>query len=66
MWIATFRLLAAILHQAISLETTPRSELVRAKEAVDPAKQEGVVYRIPCKCGKQYITPTCTEWAKFF
>ena len=22
---------------------------------VDPAKQDGVVYRIPCECGKVYI-----------
>ena len=33
-------------------ETTLRSQLVRQKDAVDPAKQEGVVYRIPCECGK--------------
>ena len=39
-------------------ETTLRSQLVRPKEAVDPAKQDGVVYRIPCECGKVYIGET--------
>ena len=31
------------------------SQLVRSKDAVDPAKQDGVVYRIPFECGKVYI-----------
>ena len=39
-------------------ETTLRSQLVRPKDAVDPAKQDGVVYRILCKCGKVYIGGT--------
>ncbi|CAH3046527.1 unnamed protein product [Pocillopora meandrina] len=39
-------------------ETTPRSQLVPSKDAVDPAKQDGVVYRIPCECGKVYIGET--------
>ena len=39
-------------------ETTLRSQLVRPKDTVDPAKQEGVVYRIPCECGKVYIGET--------
>ena len=25
---------------------------------VDPAKQDGVVYRIPCECGKVYVGET--------
>ncbi|KAL9966379.1 hypothetical protein ACROYT_G024441 [Oculina patagonica] len=33
-------------------ETTLRSQLVRPKDAVDSTKQDGVVYRIPCECGK--------------
>ena len=39
-------------------ETTLRSELVRAKDAVDPAKRYGVVYRISCECGQVYIGET--------
>ena len=33
-------------------ETTLRSQLVGPKDALDPAKQDGVVYRILCECGK--------------
>ncbi|CAH3103714.1 unnamed protein product [Pocillopora meandrina] len=33
-------------------ETKLRSQLIRPKDAVDPAKQDGVVNRIPCECGK--------------
>ena len=36
-------------------ETTLRSHLVRPIDAVDPAKQDDVVYRIHCECGKDYI-----------
>ena len=39
-------------------DTTLRSHLVRPKDTVDPAEQDGVVYRIPCKCGKVYIGET--------
>ena len=39
-------------------ETTLRSHLVRPKDTVDPAKQDGVAYRIPCECGKVYIGET--------
>ena len=35
-------------------DTTPRSQLVRPKDPVDP-KQDGVVYNIPCECGKVYV-----------
>ena len=43
---------------AYNNEATPRSRLIRPKDAVDPAKQDGVVYRIPCECGKVYIGET--------
>jgi len=39
-------------------DTTLRSHLVRPKDTVNPAKQDGVVYRIPCECGKVYIGET--------
>ena len=32
--------------------------LVRPKDAVDLREQDGVVYKIPCKCGKVYIGET--------
>ena len=31
---------------------------MRPKDTVDPAKQDGVVYRIPFECGKVYIGET--------
>ena len=39
-------------------DATQRSQLVRPKDAVDPAKQDGSFYRIPCECGKVYIGET--------
>ena len=39
-------------------DTTLRSHSVRPKDIVDPAKQDGVVYRISCECGKVYIGET--------
>ena len=39
-------------------DTTLRLHLVRPKDTVDPAKQDGVVYKIPCECSKVYIGKT--------
>ena len=39
-------------------DTTLRSHLVRPKDAVEPTKQDGLVYRIPCECSKVYIGET--------
>ena len=39
-------------------EITVRSQLVRPKDAVGPAKQDGVVYRIPCEYDMVYIGET--------
>ena len=36
-------------------DTTLRSHLVRPKDVPEPTKQDGVVYKIPCECGKVYI-----------
>ncbi|XP_066026394.1 uncharacterized protein [Pocillopora verrucosa] len=46
------------VHAIFKSETTLRSRLVRPEDAVDPAKQDGVVYRIPCECSKVYIGET--------
>ena len=35
-----------------------RSHLVRPKDALEPTKQDGGVYKIPCECGKVYIEET--------
>ena len=39
-------------------DTTLRSHLARQKDALEPTKQDGVVYKIPCECGKVYIGET--------
>ena len=39
-------------------DTTLRSHLVRQKDTLEPTKQDGVVYKIPCECGKVYIGET--------
>jgi len=31
---------------------------VHPKDTLEPTKQDGVVYRIPCECGKVYIGET--------
>ena len=39
-------------------DTTLRSHLLRPKDTLEPTKQDGVVYKIPCECGKVYIGET--------
>ena len=49
-------------HQGIrtvfKYDTALRSHLVRRKDALEPTKQNGVVFKIPCECGKVYIGET--------
>ena len=40
------------MHAVFKSNTTLPSHLVRPKDAVDPAKQDGVVYNIHCACGE--------------
>ena len=35
-----------------------RSHIVRPKDALDPSKQDSVLYKIPCECSKVYIGET--------
>lgn len=42
----------------MQIGTTLRSERVRAKDAGDPAKRDGIVYWIPFECDKVYIGET--------
>ena len=39
-------------------DTSLRSHLVRPTDVLEPIKQDGVVYKIPCKCGKVSIGET--------
>ena len=46
------------IRTVFKFDRTLRSHLVRPKDTVNLAKQDGVVYRIPCECGKFYIEET--------
>ena len=46
------------LRTVFKSDTTLRLHLVRPKDSVDPNKQDGVVYKIPCEFGKVYIGET--------
>ena len=37
------------------LNTFISNHIVHPKDAVDPFKEDGVVYRVPCEGGKAYI-----------
>ncbi len=46
------------VYKGIFVYNILRSYLVRPKDALEPGKQDGVVYKIPCECGKVYIGET--------
>jgi len=46
------------VHTVFKSDTTLRSHLVRPKDPLEPTKQGGVVYKIPCEYGKVYIWET--------
>jgi len=46
------------IRTVLKSDTTLRSHLVRPKDALEPTKQDGVVYKIPGDCGKVYIGET--------
>ena len=46
------------IRTVLKSDTTLWSHLVQPKDIVHLAKQDGVIYRIPCGCGKVYIGET--------
>jgi len=46
------------IRTVFTSDTTLRPHLVRLKDTVNPTKQDGVLYRIPCECGRVYIGKT--------
>ena len=46
------------VHTVFKSDTTLRSHLVRPKDALEPTKQDGVVYKTPRECGKVCIGET--------
>ena len=54
-----FTLCQRSVRRASPLPTTTRcARCFQVRDVVDPAKQDGVVCRIPCECGKVYIGET--------
>ena len=43
------------IHAVFKSDTTLRLHLVRPQDIINPARQDSVLYRIPCECGKIYI-----------
>ena len=52
------RFFAAAYNNKAYAPSSNRSHLVGPKDAPEPTKQDGVVYKIPCECGKVYIGET--------
>ena len=47
-----------VIRTVLKFDTTLRSRLVRAKDSADQNKQDSIVYKIPCTCGKVCIGET--------
>ena len=43
------------IHAVFKSDTTLRLHLVRPQDIINPARQDSVLYRIPCECSKIYI-----------
>ena len=43
------------IHTVFEFNTTLRRHLVWPKDTVNPARQDSMVYRIPCECGKSTL-----------
>jgi len=46
------------VHTIFKSDTTLRSHLAWPKDTLEPTKQDGVVCKIPCECGKVYMGET--------
>ncbi|RMX54257.1 hypothetical protein pdam_00025898 [Pocillopora damicornis] len=43
------------LRTVFKSDPTFRCHVVRPKDALEPTKQNGVVFKIPCECNRVYI-----------
>ena len=67
LFVPLWLLVIGVSRTLFKSDTTLRSHLVQPKDPVDPQKQDGVEYKIPCAGGKVYIGETgkCIhEWIK--
>ena len=46
------------IRTVFSIISTLRQQLTRVKDVDPPLRKAGVVYKVPCSCGKQYIGET--------
>ena len=53
-----FKILTQSVTLALQANTNVNCHLVWPKDPVDPRKQGGEVFKIPCECGKVYTGKT--------